>query len=353
MLTLGEYKANMLRAGTLRVKIESALSNRIPSALTPVPRIVRPVAPTGISAVDELLHGGLPAGAITEVVGPECSGRTALALSFISRVTGDGKVCAWIDVSDALDPESAAANGICLSRMLWVRCGHDTASHAKAEHRPFSISKGYFNPPAVKKGLHGGGFGPHPRTEAKGLSKAVSGLLDTAPFTPRCAEPHHKPRPQRKIFKPIEFNRRQTLRPAPVKPLARIEQALRVTDLLLQTGGFSAIVLDLGSIAPEHTTRVPAATWFRFRAAAERTQASILLLGQHKCAQSSADLVLRMASADPLNDERNIFPGISHCVEIVRQRFPVSATNVISMRKPPQADRQAAWQNRTVWAGSR
>ena len=57
------------------------------------------------------------------------------------------------------------------------------------------------------------------------------------------------------------------------KPWARIEQALRVTDLLLQAGGFSAIVLDMASIAPEYVSRVPLATWFRYRAAAERTQA--------------------------------------------------------------------------------
>ncbi|MDQ2834513.1 MAG: hypothetical protein M3Y50_12345 [Acidobacteriota bacterium] len=41
-----------------------------------------------------------------------------------------------------------------------------------------------------------------------------------------------------------------------------------VTDLLLQAGGFSAIVLDLGSIAPEHVSRIPLATWFRYGAAA-------------------------------------------------------------------------------------
>ena len=61
-----------------------------------------------------------------------------------------------------------------------------------------------------------------------------------------------------------------------------MEQALRVTDLLLQAGGFGAIVLDMGSLAPEHVTRIPLATWFRYRAAAERTQASVLLLTQYR-----------------------------------------------------------------------
>src|ERR1700683_4408804 len=92
---MGEHKANpiMPTAAALRAQIEAALAQRIPSALTPAPRVVRPVAPTGIASVDELLEGGLPLGAITEVVGPECSGRTSFALSFIASLTQAGRVC--------------------------------------------------------------------------------------------------------------------------------------------------------------------------------------------------------------------------------------------------------------------
>ena len=343
----------MPSAATLRIQIEAALFHRIPSALTPTPRIIRPVSPTGIRAVDELLNGGLPLGAITEVVGPECSGRTALALSFVARVTQDGKACAWIDVSNALHPESAAAAGVCLSRMLWVRCGLDRRSSIEADPHPVSIPDEYFTPPAIKKGLHGGSFGPHPRTEVKGLSEAVSGLLDSNSYAPRCAEPQRKVRPQREVFEPVSPKRFQKTLRASLKPLSRVEQALRVTDLLLQTGGFSAIVMDLGSIAPEHATRVPAATWFRYRAAAERTQASILLLTQHTCAQSSADLVLRIKAGDPRNDGQTVFSGIRHQVEIERERFAASPTNVVPLRKPPQSDRRAVWENQTVWTGCR
>src|SRR5260370_10171937 len=100
----------------LRQQIEAALADRIASALTPAPRLVRPVASTGIAALDELLEGGLPLGAITEMVGPECSGRTSLALSFLSQMTQAGKAFAWIDVSIAFDPESAAAAGVSRSR---------------------------------------------------------------------------------------------------------------------------------------------------------------------------------------------------------------------------------------------
>src|SRR3979411_603294 len=113
----------MTSTPALRRQIEADLADRIPPGLTPAPRILRPVASPGIPALDELLEGGLPLGAITEMGGAECSGRTSLALSFVSQMTQAGKVCAWIDVSNALDPESAAATGIDLSRLLWVRCG--------------------------------------------------------------------------------------------------------------------------------------------------------------------------------------------------------------------------------------
>src|ERR1700728_2231058 len=111
----------------LRARIEANLSHRIPSALTPQARISSPVAPTGIREIDALLHGGLPVGAISEIVGPECSGRTSLALTFVASMTQAGKVCAWIDVSDTLHPESAAAVGVELSQLLWIRCGRPSA----------------------------------------------------------------------------------------------------------------------------------------------------------------------------------------------------------------------------------
>src|SRR5438309_720649 len=41
----------------------------------------------------------------------------------LARATQRGEVCALVDVSDAFDPASAAAAGIEMSRLLWVRCG--------------------------------------------------------------------------------------------------------------------------------------------------------------------------------------------------------------------------------------
>ncbi len=112
----------MPSSAALRQKIESDFEHRYPSVLTPAARTIHEVAATGIAEIDELLDGGLPIGAISEITGPASSGRTSIALAFLAQRTQDGNVCAWIDANDALDPESAAANEISLKHLLWVRC---------------------------------------------------------------------------------------------------------------------------------------------------------------------------------------------------------------------------------------
>jgi hypothetical protein len=342
-------------AATIRLQIEAALAHRIPSALTPAQKVIRPVAPTGVADVDRLLEGGLPVGAITEMVGPESSGRTAVAFSFLSHLTHAGRVCAWVDVSDVLSPESAAAAAVDLSRLLWVRCGVSAAKSQLPAGYKFALPDKDLIPAAAKKGLHGGGCGGHSRNEIKGLSEAVSGLLRPAAFA------HHRVEPEKRVnseHEPIPAQSQTRMwqgnaRSGPNKPWARIEQALRVVDLLLQAGGFSAIVLDMASIAAEHVSRVPLATWFRYRAAAERTQASVLLLTQYSCSKSSSELLLGFQPGRARRDEATVFSGIEHRLEIERRRFATTKTNVIPLRKPPQSACGAHWRSETAWAGPR
>jgi recombination protein RecA len=363
---MGEYKANMASAFALRSQIEAALAHRIPSALTPSPRTIRPVVPTGVEAIDELLGGGLPVGALTEMIGVECSGRTSLALSFVAQVTRTDKVCAWVDVSNALSPESAAACGVDLARLLWVQCGVQTVNTqpvlertAKEGKESFSVPKKYFVPKPVIKGLHGGGMGGHPRGEAKGMENAVSGLLRPEAIAVRCAEPVKRVKPVREVAEDISgapnTAKSNVVLRATGKPWSRIEQALRTTDLLLQAGGFGAIVLDMGSLAPEHVSRIPLATWFRYRAAAERTQSSVLLLTQYACSKSSAGLVLRLQNEEAIA-QGAVLAGFQRRIEISRQRFEQSderAKNVVPIRKPPQRAGVAMWRSKTTWAGHR
>lgn len=345
----------MPSAVAIRLEIEAKLARKIPSALTPVPRVIRPLKPTGVSEIDALLDGGLPVGAITEMVGPESSGRTAIALSLLRQLTRAGRVCAWVDVSDTFSPESAAAEGVDLARLLWARCGVSQSQAKPSVDYKFSLPDKYLIAASAKKGLHGGGCGGHPRNEIKGLSEAVSGLLRSETIAPRCAEPQRRIRPERETFTPQpQANApRSNMRTSSGKPWARIEQALRVTDLLLQAGGFSAIVLDMASIAAEQVSRVPLATWFRYRAAVERTQAVFLLLTQHSCAKSAGELLLRFQPGETREDEATIFTGIEHQLKVERRCFTQEPTNVVPLRKPPQSTNATRWRSQTTWTGAR
>jgi recombination protein RecA len=294
----------MQSASSIRLQVESILARKFASALTPPPKMIRPVEGTGIAALDDLIHGGVPVGAISKLVGPECSGRTAIALSFIARLTQANKVCAWIDVSDNLDPASAAACGVELERLLWVRCGV-TEQDQRSTHN-FRLAKKYFIPPPVKKGLHGGGFGPHPRNEVRDLSGAIHGLMQPQATALQPVETQRRAQDEKKFtltYRPISD---VPFRATRKNPWSCMEQAIKSADLLLQGGGFSAIVLDMGGLAPESVSRVPSATWFRYRAAAERSQSSILLLTQYSCAKSAVELLLRLHPAEPMSEEKRL-----------------------------------------------
>jgi hypothetical protein len=257
----------MPSSAALRQQIESAFEHRYPSVLTPTARTIREVAATGIAPVDELLEGGLPVGAISEITGPASSGRTSIALSFLTQRTQDESVCAWIDASDTLDPESAAASGINLKHLLWIRC-------RKVQ---------------IKKTL-------------SSLRKASNGNKQS---------------------------------------WTHLDQAIRATDQLLQAGGFAAIVLDLADEAIEHAHRIPLATWFRFRQAADRTRCSLVVTGKAAYAQSSAAVVLECKPDRMDAAAGTVIRGFSYITSRGRERFSPLAIN----RKPPAA----SWSTQAPW----
>ncbi|HEY7039378.1 MAG TPA: hypothetical protein VID28_11015 [Methylomirabilota bacterium] len=71
--------------------------------------------------IDGLL-GLFPPGRLSEIVGPRSSGGSSLLLALAARNTTRGQV-AYVDGMDALDPASAAAAGVDLASLLWVKCG--------------------------------------------------------------------------------------------------------------------------------------------------------------------------------------------------------------------------------------
>jgi recombination protein RecA len=70
------------------------------------------------------------------------------------------------------------------------------------------------------------------------------------------------------------------------------ERALKVTDLIVQGGGFGMVAMDLGSTAPETARRIPPASWFRFRHAVQNTRSALLVIEQGPFARSCAALSL-------------------------------------------------------------
>jgi len=73
-----------------------------------------------------------------------------------------------------------------------------------------------------------------------------------------------------------------------------VDQALRVTDLLVQGGGFGLIALDLGDALPHMVRCVPMQVWFRFRRAVEHTPTILLVLEQETTIKTCASLILKL-----------------------------------------------------------
>lgn len=72
-----------------------------------------PAIPTGSLAVDLALGvGGIPRGRVTEIYGPESSGKTTLSLHVLAEAQKMGGVAAFIDVEHALDPQYARNLGV-------------------------------------------------------------------------------------------------------------------------------------------------------------------------------------------------------------------------------------------------
>jgi hypothetical protein len=239
---------------------DAKLANVTPASRLSV-RLAPEMVSSGIAAMDALT-GGLPRGCLTEICGPASSGRTTLLLSALAAATRRGEFCAIVDAGDALDPHSAAAAGIELDRMLWVRCGADS-------------------PPAEKS----------------------------------------------------------------------LEQLLRAADLLLESGGFGMIVLDLGDLPPQAARRIPLTTWFRFRRAVEHTPTVLLAIERQSIAGSCSSLLIKLApqrhrkqpldSQSPAPTHAQLLTELEITAEIVRSR----------MDRKPVRSAEITFASKTAWAG--
>jgi hypothetical protein len=102
------------------------------------------------------------------------------------------------------------------------------------------------------------------------------------------------------------------------------ERALKVTDLLVQGGGFGMVAMDLGNTPPETAQRIPPASWFRFRHAIENTRSVLLVVEQGPYARSCA------AQSLEVSRQGVTWTGTADCSQLLRGMRRIH----IEQRKP-------------------
>jgi hypothetical protein len=157
----------------------------------------------------------------------------------LAAATQRQEACTLVDVSDAFDPLSAMAAGVDFERLLWVRCGVERTAAERHKNT---------------------GHGPSAALRVNS-SRGYEIKEDLAP-----------------------------------KERKSVEQALRVTDLLLQSGGFGLVVIDLGDVPFQTARRIPLTSWFRFQRAVERTSTVLFVITPAPCAQTCASLLLKVTA---------------------------------------------------------
>ena len=287
--------------------------------IRPAPEMV----PFGIAALDELT-GGVPRGCLTEMVGSSSSGRTSVMMSLMAEVTRRQEVCALIDATDSFDPASAEKAGVDLKRVLWVRCGKERSQESgvrsqksavplvpafasnvsNAEQVHQAITTGCFETARGRREITMQQVAPpakniswsiHQNYDARLRHRMLNGseeerFTPAKPRTMQAAPQAPRPTPQLAMKNAVQ---------ARAAKWNRLDQALKAADLLLQSGGFGLILVDLGDIAPEQARRIPLTSWFRFRRVVENTPTIFMVMARISCAKTCASLVMNF-HAEPL-----------------------------------------------------
>jgi recombination protein RecA len=126
-----------------------------------------------------------------------------------------------------------------------------------------------------------------------------------------------------------------------------LEQVLKTTDLILQSGGFGLVVLDLAGIPENFSRRIPLASWFRFQRVIEPAKTALLVVSESPRTQSCAGLVIELCSklsavsyqlsANPTHTQ--ILEGMQLETEVVRSRMERRPAQSVTVAFETQAVR--------------
>ena len=267
--------------------------------IRPAPEMVT----SGIPALDALT-GGLPRGCLTEICGPASSGRTTVLLAALDAATRRGEYCALIDASDALDPHSVEAAGVDLDRLLWVRCGESSPQKALSPRRHRDTEK--------TNSKAGCPISREPFAREVGISSQTAlNFGETNSRVEHC-----------------------------------LEQVLRSTDLLLESGGFGLIILDLADLPPQSARRIPLTTWFRFRRAVEHKPTILLAIEQQPIAGSCSSLRLQLGVPSTRYPVPSSKPSHSNLLTELQIR-----SELVHSRLERKPSRSITFESKTAWAG--
>src|ERR1700688_2349178 len=130
-----------------------------------------------------------------------------------------------------------------------------------------------------------------------------------------------------------------------------LEQLLRATDLLLESGGFGIIALDLGDLPPQTARRIPLTTWFRFRRAVEHTPTVLLAVERQFIAGSCSSLLIKLESQEHgIQQLTNYQPWPSHAQLLTELEITAELVRSRMDRKPARSA-GITFASKTAWVG--
>jgi hypothetical protein len=234
--------------------VESALRDRkldrtLTTALAPLERMdPSALVPMDVAALDACLRGGLPRGQLSELAGPRSSGRMTLLFQMMAAATARGEIVALVDTLDRLDVASAAAAGVDLSRLLWIR-GQDSAPADRA-----------------------------------------------------------------------------------------LDRALKAVNLVLQSGGFGVVALDLADVPLAAIRQIPFNTWMRVQRVIEGSDTACVLITSEPLARSAGGLTLTLAGT---SDRSRRLSGVDLRARVVSPRKRIDGDAAVGATTADITDRDA------------